>query len=104
VPLGAFEELETKGIRGAGAPNMGGSIATAAGLVFIGGTLDNKFRAFDSRTGKELWATNVGAAAHSVPITYMGRDGKQYVAVMVSGGGFLGDHTITPTLLVYALP
>lgn len=104
VPLGRFEELERLGIKDTGTPNMGGSIATASGLVFIGGTLDNKFRAFDARTGRELWAADVGAAAHSVPMTYQGRDGKQYVAVMVSGGGFLGDPTIPATLNVYALP
>lgn len=104
VPLGQFEELEKLGIKNAGTPNMGGSIATAGGLVFIGGTLDNKFRAFDARTGREVWSTGVGAAAHSVPITYQGRDGRQYVAVMVSGGGFLGDPTIPATLNVYALP
>ncbi|MGH9159354.1 MAG: pyrroloquinoline quinone-dependent dehydrogenase [Vicinamibacteraceae bacterium] len=104
VPLGQFEALETLGITNAGTPNMGGSIATAGGLVFIGATLDNRFRAFDARTGRELWSTDVGAAAHSVPITYQGRDGRQYVAVMVSGGGFLGDPTIPATLNVYALP
>ena len=65
--------------------------------MFVGGTLDNKFRAFDAKTGRELWATDVDAAAHSVPITYQGRDGRQYVAVMVSGGGFLGDPMIPAT-------
>ena len=104
VPLGRFDELEKMGITGTGVPNMGGSIATAGGLVFIGATLDNKFRAFEAKTGRELWATDVGAAAHSVPITYQGRDGRQYVAVMVSGGGFLGDPTIPATLNVYAVP
>jgi quinoprotein glucose dehydrogenase len=104
VPLGRFEALEKLGIHDAGTPNIGGSIATAGGLVFIGATLDNKFRAFDAKSGRELWSTDVGAAAHSVPITFQGRDGRQYVAVMVSGGGFLGDPTIPATLNVYALP
>ena len=104
VPLGVFDELEAKGIHKTGTPNMGGSIATAGGLVFIGGTVDDRFRAFDSRTGKELWVTNVGAAARTVPITYQGKDGRQYVAVMVSGGGFLRDHVIPATLKVFALP
>ncbi|HEY8548375.1 MAG TPA: PQQ-binding-like beta-propeller repeat protein [Vicinamibacterales bacterium] len=104
VPLGRFEELEAMGIKDTGTPNMGGSIATAGGVVFVGGTLDNKFRAFDAKTGRELWAVDVGAAAHSVPITYLGRDGRQYVAVMVSGGGFLGDPTIPATLNVFVLP
>jgi quinoprotein glucose dehydrogenase len=92
------------GIKNAGTPVLGGTIATAGGLVFVGGTLDNRFRAFDSRTGKELWAVNVGAAAHALPMTFLGRDGKQYVAAMVSGGGFLGDPTIPATLMVFALP
>ena len=103
VPLGSFPELDAKGIHGAGTPNIGGSIASAGGVSFIGATLDNKFRAFDSKTGKELWAVDVGAAVHSIPITYQGRDGKQYVAVMVSGGGFLGDPVKPPVLRVYTL-
>jgi len=104
VPLGVFDELEGKNVHNTGTPNMGGTIATAGGLVFVGATVDDRFRAFDSRTGKELWVTNIGAAAHTVPITYQGKDGRQYVALMVSGGGFLGDHTIAPILLAFALP
>ena len=104
VPLGVFDELTAKGVPKTGTPNMGGSIATAGNLVFIGGTMDDRFRAFDSRTGEELWVTNVGAAARAIPITYEGQNGKQYIAVMVSGGGFLGDHVIPATLMVFALP
>ena len=55
VPLGIVEELEAKGIRNTGALNLGGSMATASGLVFIGATADRRFRAFDAKTGKELW-------------------------------------------------
>ncbi|MBM3558951.1 MAG: pyrroloquinoline quinone-dependent dehydrogenase [Alphaproteobacteria bacterium] len=104
VPLGSFPELEKLGIRNAGTPLLGGPMATAGGLVFVGGTLDDKFRAFDSRTGRELWAVDVGAAAHAVSMSYLGRDGRQYVALVVSGGGFLGDPTIPATLNVFALP
>jgi quinoprotein glucose dehydrogenase len=104
VPLGSFEALEKLGFPNAGTPVLGGTITTAGGVLFVGGTLDNRFRAFDSRTGRELWATNVGAAAHALPMTYLGRDGKQYVAVMVSGGGFLGDPVIPATLMVFAVP
>jgi quinoprotein glucose dehydrogenase len=64
---------------------MGGSIATAGGLVFIGATTDSKFRAFDSRTGKELWVTRLDATADAVPMTYLGRDGKQYVVIAAGG-------------------
>ena len=60
VPLGSYDEVEAQGLKNAGAPNMGGSIATAGGLVFIAATTDSKFRAFDSRTGKELWMARAG--------------------------------------------
>jgi glucose dehydrogenase len=104
VPLGTFNELEAKGIHNTGAPNMGGSIVTAGGLVFIGATNDSRFRAFDSRTGKELWVTKIDASAHAVPMTYQGRDGKQYVAIMANGGGIIGDHTSASSLIAFALP
>lgn len=104
VPLGGFPELEAKGLAKTGAPNIGGSISTAGGLVFIGATVDAKFRAFDAKTGRELWVTDIGGAAHSIPISYAGRNGKQYVAVMVGGGGFLRSPSIPAALMVYALP
>jgi quinoprotein glucose dehydrogenase len=104
VPLGEFDELTAKGVPKTGAPNLGGSIATAGGLVFIGATTDHKFRAFDARNGKELWVTDVGVSAHAIPITYQGRNGKQYVAVMASGGGFLESPSAPGKLFVYSLP
>jgi quinoprotein glucose dehydrogenase len=82
-----------------GRPNLGGSIATAGGLVFIGGTDDDRFRAFDASTGKELWTYRLGAAAVAVPSTYLGKDGKQYVVIVSTGGSFieapLSDDSIT---------
>jgi glucose dehydrogenase len=103
VPLGSFEELDAKGVPKTGMPNKGGPIATAGGLVFIGATMDKLFRAFDSRTGKELWWAKMNAGGHAVPVTYRGKNGKQYVAIMASGG-----HTSQPPspgrLYVYALP
>ncbi|MBU3077511.1 PQQ-binding-like beta-propeller repeat protein [Sphingomonas quercus] len=104
VPLGSFPELEARGIKGLGTPLLGGGITTGGGLVFVGGTIDDRFRAFDTRTGTELWSANVGAAVHALPMTYLGRSGRQYVAFTVSGGGFLEDHTIPPVLMAFALP
>ena len=78
--LGGFEELEAKGIK-TGTAQLGGAITTAGNLVFIGATIDSKFRAFDVRSGTELWSDTLDAPAHSVPSTYLGRDGKQYVAI-----------------------
>jgi glucose dehydrogenase len=103
-PLGRIEALEAIGVHDTGAPNLGGSIATAGGLVFIGATNDRRFWAFDSRTGKVLWETTLEASGHSSPITYTGRDGRQYVALMAEGGGdFLGGG-LSNTLVAFALP
>src|SRR5207249_843683 len=59
VPLGFVESLKAKGFGNTGTLNIGGSIATASGLIFIGAAIDGRFRAFDSRTGKQLWETAV---------------------------------------------
>jgi len=102
--LGRIEALEAIGVRNTGSLNIGGSIATAGGLVFIGATNDSRFRAFDSRTGKLLWETNLEASAHTIPITYMGRDGRQFVAVMAEGGGGYLGGGLSNTLVACALP
>ena len=87
-----------------GRPNLGGSIATAGGLVFIGATDDGRFRAFDARTGQEVWTTKLSAPNHSVPVTYLGRDGRQYVALPATGGGFLEDPATDDAIVAFALP
>jgi glucose dehydrogenase len=101
VPLGSFPELEAKGIK-TGTPSLGGAITTAGNLVFIGATVDSKFRAFDVRNGKELWNDTIEAPAHAIPSTYLGRDGKQYVVIAAGGGGFLGSPT-SDTVIAYTL-
>jgi quinoprotein glucose dehydrogenase len=85
VPLGSYERVEAMGLKNAGAANMGGSIATAGGLVFIAATTDSKFRAFDSRTGKELWVARLDATGDAVPMTYRAANGKQYVVIAAAG-------------------
>jgi quinoprotein glucose dehydrogenase len=63
------------------------------------------FRAFDARNGKELWSTELPASAHSTPITYMGKDGKQYVVVAASGGTNVGAGLpISDALVAFRLP
>lgn len=100
--LGGFDELEAKGLH-TGGPNLGGSITTAGNLIFIGATTDSRFRAFDAKTGKELWSAKLEVPAHSIPATYLGRDGRQYVVVSAAGGGFLRDPT-ADTVVAFALP
>jgi glucose dehydrogenase len=85
VPLGTSDELEAKGVHNTGMFGQGGSIATAGGLVFIAGTIDKRFRAFESKTGKLLWETKLDASGQTNPMTYMGKDGKQYVVITSSG-------------------
>jgi quinoprotein glucose dehydrogenase len=105
VTLGITDELP-EGKKNTGRVNLGGSIATAGGLVFIGATNDRRFRAFDSKNGKELWSTKLDYSAISVPITYQGKSGKQYVAISASGGGIITDPNPanTESLHVFALP
>jgi quinoprotein glucose dehydrogenase len=59
----------------------GGPISTAGGLIFIGATKDRMFHAFNAKTGEELWSTKLEEIAQSVPITWQGKDGMQYVAI-----------------------
>jgi glucose dehydrogenase len=111
VPLGEYPELKAKGITGTGtAVNDGGPIATASGLVFIGATSDFGFRAFDAKSGKELWRTTLDNDVLMTPLSYQGANGKQYVAA-VAGGGDAGFHIpartappVNATLVAFALP
>ena len=105
VPLGVVDELEAKGIPKTGIYNLGGSIATAGGLVFIAGTNDHRFRAFDAKTGKELWVTQLESNGHATPMTYLGRKTKkQFVVIAVGPGGYFNrDAFGTPVLAAYAL-
>jgi quinoprotein glucose dehydrogenase len=85
VTLGTSDELEAKGVKNTGAFGQGGPIVTAGGLVFIAGTVDRRFRAFDSSTGARLWETRLDAEGHTTPMTYLGPNGRQYVVVMTTG-------------------
>jgi quinoprotein glucose dehydrogenase len=105
VPLGSTEQLP-EGRRRTGRVNLGGPIATAGGLVFIGATNDRRFRAFDARTGAELWVTELPLSAHAVPITYAAADGRQYVAIVAAGQHAMDDRGAADaqSLIAYALP
>ena len=102
VPLGINMLLPEEKQR-VGSPHVGGGIVTAGGLVFIGATTDRMFRAFDSRTGEELWAAAFDYNVEAVPITYEGNDGRQYLAVNVSAPA-TGELRGNERLVVFALP
>ena len=102
--LGVIDELTARGIAPTGTANIGGSIATAGGLIFIGATNDSRFRAFDKDTGKELWTTRLPASAHATPATYIGaKTGKQYVVIAAGGGNKYSDG-YADELVAFALP
>jgi quinoprotein glucose dehydrogenase len=82
---------------------MGGSLVTGSGLLFIAATADGTFRAFDSASGKELWHDYLPTAGNATPMTYLGRDGRQYV-VIAAGGHFGLSQTYSDALVAYALP
>ena len=103
VPLGITDSLPPEK-QNTGRPSQGGSIATASGLVFIGAADDSRFRAFDAKTGKELWATKLNASAESVPATYQGSDAKQYVVVAGTGGGDAGAPVTSDEITAFRLP
>jgi len=88
IPLGEYPELTAQGIPITGAENAGGSAITAGGLIFIGSTSDQRFRAFDVDTGKILWQTKLDAAAQAAPSTYS-INGKQYVVTAAAGGSMV---------------
>jgi quinoprotein glucose dehydrogenase len=86
LPLGEYPELTKKGIPVTGTQNFGGTIVTAGGLVFVGATKDEKFRAFDKKTGKLLWQTILPAGGYATPTTFQ-VNGKQFIVIAAGGGG-----------------
>jgi quinoprotein glucose dehydrogenase len=96
------DALVARGLPPTGTPNLGGAIATAGGVVFIAGSSDARFRAFDSGTGRVLWEDKLEASGHATPMTYRGRDGKQYVVIAAGGGGYFSTTT-SDVVAAYAL-
>lgn len=85
-PIGEYEELTRRGIAPTGTPLYGGPTVTAGGLVFIGGSADERLRALDKQTGEILWETRLPFAAYSNPSIYE-IGGKQFIVIAAGGGG-----------------
>ncbi|MFV4992775.1 membrane-bound PQQ-dependent dehydrogenase, glucose/quinate/shikimate family [Klebsiella pneumoniae] len=110
VPMGSIQDAPVHGITPGvyiplGMPTMGGPLVTKGGLTFFHGTLDYYIRALDNDTGKELWRGRLPVGGQGAPMTYIGKDGKQYV-VVVDGGATRtgtnanrGDYVIAYALL-----
>ena len=101
IPLGEYPELVAKGMKDTGSENHGGGAVTAGGLFFIGAThYDNKFRAFDKKTGKLLWETVLPNAANATPSVYE-VNGKEYIVVAAGGGR---ERPSGGSFIAFALP
>lgn len=104
VPLGTTADMaKNPAIAIAGTPNLGGPIVTAGGLTFIASAMDNYLRAFDTQTGTELWKGRLPAGGQAMPMTYLGRNGKQFVVIAAGGHGKLGT-TPGDSVIAYSLP
>jgi quinoprotein glucose dehydrogenase len=86
-----------------GTPLAGGPTITAGGLVFIGASADEKFRAFDIDTGKKLWEVSTPASAMATPMTYE-IAGRQFVVVAAGGHIVNGFRNVSDYVVAYALP
>lgn len=109
--LGTTPELGPDKAQTGANNTFGGPMVTAGGLVFIGATADGVFRAFDAQSGETLWSETLAYPAMTVPMSYRGQDGRQYVAVVAAGSGFgppVRDASGAPanaeSLIVWALP
>ncbi len=92
IPLGITEGLP-EGKQNTGRPALAGVVVTGGGVLFVGATDDNRFRAIEAKTGRQLWVTKLDRRGNADPITYQGKNGKQYVAIVA-----------TDTLVTYSLP
>jgi quinoprotein glucose dehydrogenase len=97
VPLGTMAMGLIQGL-----PNLGGPIVTASGLVFIAAAIDDKLRAFDARTGRELWQAPLPAGGQATPMTYV-MGGRQFVVIAAGGHARLGTK-FGDAVVAFALP
>ena len=91
-PLGVTESLPLER-RETGRPGRAGALVTASNLLFIGATDDNYFRALEASSGRMLWETQLSARGNASPMSYLGKDGNQYVVI-----------SATDTLIGFRLP
>ena len=106
VPLGSIDKMLPVTLPwemdlSLGTPGAGGPLLTAGGLVFIGYTLDDRFRAFDVSTGEVLWQADLPAAGTAVPVTYEA-GGEQYI-VIPAGGHSMYQSTLGDSVMAYKL-
>ncbi|WP_437615662.1 membrane-bound PQQ-dependent dehydrogenase, glucose/quinate/shikimate family [Erwinia sp. V71] len=110
VPVGSIQDAPVGGVVPGvhiplGMPTMGGPLVTKGGLTFFHGSLDYYVRAFENSTGKELWRGRLPVGGQGAPMTYMGKDGKQYIVVVAGGATRTGTNDNRGDYVIaYALP
>ncbi|WP_150293122.1 membrane-bound PQQ-dependent dehydrogenase, glucose/quinate/shikimate family [Sphingobium estronivorans] len=102
-PLGTTADHAPLRIPVPGVFNQGGAMVTRGGLAFIGAAMDNYLRAFDLKSGKELWKGRLPAGGQALPMSYVSpRTGKQYVVIAAGGHAFMhttiGDYVVAYSL------
>ncbi len=107
-PIGTTRDMGPFGLRApiglpTGIFSMGGSVATRSGLVFMAATTDQYIRAFDGKSGETLWEDHLPAGGNATPLTYLGKDGRQYVVVAAGGHGGLQSRN-GDEVFAFALP
>jgi quinoprotein glucose dehydrogenase len=101
--LGTSEEIFPLGLAiKSGTPNLGGPVATAGGLIFIGAAMDRYLRAFDAKSGAELWRGRLPVPALATPMTYTW-NARQYVVIAAGGHGEVGTAT-SDAIVAFSLP
>jgi quinoprotein glucose dehydrogenase len=110
VPLGALDIEYGEKAKEIGATNIGPSLVTRGGVVFIGAATDDRIHAYDTATGKLLWQTKMATSSNAGPMTYIGKDGRQYVVIAAGGPGNArrrsakDNFVFHQTLVAFALP
>lgn len=86
-----------------GVPGQGGTLMTAGGVAFFGAAIDDYLRAYDVTDGRQLWSTRLPAGGQATPMSFKGKDGRQYIVIMAGGHGSLGTK-MGDSVMAYALP
>lgn len=108
-PLGLASESGPWGLRSRlpltiGTPNTGGAIVTRGSLTFVGASQDGRLRAFETATGREVWAWKLPTGAMATPSTYWSdASGRQFVVIAVSGHRYINSPP-ADYVMAFALP
>jgi len=107
-PIGSADRIGPMGMRSFlpftfGLPSVGGTLATAGGVTFIASTMDKRIHAFDTLSGELVWRADLPANGNANPMSYVAKDGRQYVVIAAGGSGALAVNERN-VLVAFALP